>query len=123
MKTYYRVMLGHKSVHAQECFNGNFIGADYGIAEDLTGKLPEAWRDFNATFIPKYLANQPEKTKIAAGLACGTCGRSGKGCKRGISFSVRMDQVVTASARSPATTFTRRVRYFRIAGRCNGCLR
>lgn len=83
MKTYYRVMLGPKSVHAARCFDGNFIGADYGIAEDLTGKLPEAWRDFNAAYIPVYLANRPGKTKIAAGLACGFVWTVGRGIKVG----------------------------------------
>jgi restriction system protein len=83
MKTYYLVMLGKKSIHAKECFDGNFIGADYGIAEDLTGKLPEAWRDFNASFIPIYLVNQPNKTKIAAGLACGMLWTVAKGFQNG----------------------------------------
>jgi restriction system protein len=40
MTSYYRVMLGRKSMHAPECFAGSFIGTDYGIKEDLTGKLP-----------------------------------------------------------------------------------
>lgn len=83
MKTYYRVMLGQKSKHAQQCFDENFIGADYGIAEDLTGKLSDAWRDFNAAFIPVYLANRPDKTKIAAGLACGFLWTIGKGIQKG----------------------------------------
>ena len=83
MKTYYRIMLGKRSVHAKECFDDNFIGADYGIAEDLMGKLPEAWRDFNATFIPIYLARHPNKTKIAAGLACGMLWTVAKGFQNG----------------------------------------
>ena len=76
-------MLGPKSVHAARCFDGNFIGADYGIAEDLTGKLSEEWRDFNAAYIPVYLANRPGKTKIAAGLACGFVWTVGRGIKVG----------------------------------------
>lgn len=83
MKTYYRVMLGQKSKYAEACFAGNFIGADYGIAEDLTGKLPDAWREFNATYIPVYLASHPDKTKIAAGLACGTVWTIAKGILKG----------------------------------------
>lgn len=83
MKTFYRVMLGQKSAYAAECFAGNFIGADFGIAEDLTGKLPEEWRDFNAEYIPVYLKNHPEKTKIAAGLACGSLWVIGKGIQTG----------------------------------------
>ena len=40
-KQYYRLMLGAKSVFAAECFAGNFVGADFGIEQDLTGELPE----------------------------------------------------------------------------------
>jgi len=36
MKKYYRVMLGSKSIEADECYKGNFIGADFGIEADLT---------------------------------------------------------------------------------------
>lgn len=68
MKNYYRIMLGRKSVHAEQCFTGGFSGADYGITEDLTGKLPDDWRSFNAIFIPKYLETHKEKTKIGADL-------------------------------------------------------
>jgi restriction system protein len=83
MKNYYRIMLGRQSMHAAECFNGNFIGADYGIAEDLTNRLPEAWRDFNAEFIPIFLKTQPNKSKIAAGLACGFLWTIAKGIQKG----------------------------------------
>jgi restriction system protein len=82
MKSYYRVMLGRKSVYADECFAGNFIGVDFGIAEDLTGKLPEEWRAFNKKFIPVYQTIHPDKTKIAAGLACGFLWTVSKGIKR-----------------------------------------
>ena len=70
MKSYYRVMLGQKSVHADECIAGNFIGTDFDIHQNLTNKLPEEWREFNKEFIPVFLAARPEKTKIGAGLAC-----------------------------------------------------
>ena len=55
MKGYYRVMLGKGSVHAEQCFAGNFIGTDFDIAEDLTHKLPDVWREFNRQFIPVWL--------------------------------------------------------------------
>jgi restriction system protein len=83
MKTYYRLMVGQKSVHAQTCFDGNFIGADYGITEDLAGNLPDAWQEFNAKFIPVFLASYPAKTKIAAGLACGMLWTIAKGIQKG----------------------------------------
>jgi hypothetical protein len=40
-KSYLRIMLGRKSRHAETCRQGQFIGADYGIKEDLNHKLPE----------------------------------------------------------------------------------
>ena len=83
MKSYYRIMLGRKSVHAEECFAGNFIGADFDITEDLTGKLPDEWRAFNQKFIPVYLATHLDKTKVAAGLACGFLWTVCKGIKKG----------------------------------------
>lgn len=55
MKSYYRVMLGQKSVYAKECFTGNFICTDFGIAQDLTKRLPIEWRAFNREFIPVFL--------------------------------------------------------------------
>jgi restriction system protein len=70
-QSYYRIMLGRKSIHAKECFDGAFIGGDWGMDFDLNGKLPENWRDFNKEFIPAFLERNPEKSKVAAGLACG----------------------------------------------------
>ena len=83
VKNYYRVMLGRKSTHAAECFAGNFIGTDFGIHQDLTKKLPEEWRAFNQEFIPIYQATHPDKSKIAAGLACGALWTVSKGIKKG----------------------------------------
>jgi restriction system protein len=80
-KSYYRVMLGEKSSWAKECFTGNFIGANYDIAQDLTGELPEEWRTFNLKFIPVFLAARPDKTRIGAGLACGCLWTICKGIK------------------------------------------
>jgi restriction system protein len=44
LKSYFRVMLGQKSIYAAECFAGSFIGTDFGIHQDLSNKLPEEWR-------------------------------------------------------------------------------
>ncbi len=70
-KGYYRVMLGEKSMYADECFAGNFIGTDFSIKQDLSSDLPDDWRRFNQKFIPIYLAIFPEKkkrTRSAQGL-------------------------------------------------------
>lgn len=81
-KSYYRIMLGRKSVHAEACYQSQFIGADFGIDENLSDKLPENWRDFNKAFIPVYLKKHPDKTKVAAGLACGALHTVSKGIKK-----------------------------------------
>lgn len=83
MKRYYRVMLGQGSVHAAACLAGEFIGTDFDLGQDLTGQLPEAWREFNRRFIPVFLAGHPGKSKIAAGLACGALWTVSKGIARG----------------------------------------
>jgi len=83
MKSCYRVMLGLKSVHADECLAGNFIGTDFGMNQDLTKKLPDEWRAFNKEFVPVFLEKYPEKTKIGAGLACGSLWTVSKGMAKG----------------------------------------
>lgn len=64
-------MLGRRSLYAELCNRENFIGADYGIDEDLTDELTDNYPEFNRKFIPLYLENAAAQTKIAAGLACG----------------------------------------------------
>jgi len=83
MKKYYRVMLGRKSSHAEECLAGGFIGVGFDINQDLSKKLPESWRDFNKEFIPVFLANHPGKSRISAGLACGALWTVAKGIQVG----------------------------------------
>jgi len=83
VKSYFRVMLGAKSIFAAECLRDGFIGTDFGISEDLSTNLPDSWREFNKKYIPIFLKNRPEKTKIGAGLACGALWTVSKGIKRG----------------------------------------
>lgn len=83
MKNYYRVMLGRQSIHAANCFADGYIGADFEIQQDLTGDLPDDWRAFNRKFVPIFLSNHPDKTKIGAGLACGALWTVSKGIHRG----------------------------------------
>ncbi|MDX0604983.1 DUF91 domain-containing protein [Sinorhizobium medicae] len=83
MKAYYRVMLGKKSIYASECFEGGFIGADFGINVDLSRSLPDEWRIFNRQYIPVFLEGQPGKSKVAAGLACGALWTVAKGINAG----------------------------------------
>lgn len=82
-KKYFRIMLGAKSVHASDCLQGNFIGADFSIRQDLTNELPEQWREFNEKFRPIYLEKFPNKKKVTAGLACGNLWTICKGIRQG----------------------------------------
>lgn len=83
MKDYYRVMLGRKSMHASEAFSGGFVGADFGISEDLSQRLPDEWRAFNEAFIPVFLEGNPGKSRIGAGLAMGMLWTVCKGLNAG----------------------------------------
>lgn len=76
-------MLGSKSAHAALCREHGFIGADYQIAQDLSGDLSDNWRDFNKKYRPIFLAAHPEKTMIGAGLACGALWTVAKGIQKG----------------------------------------
>lgn len=65
-RKFYKFMLGAKSKEADRCRTEGFIGTDFDIEEDLTGRFPENWRDFNARWIP--VLQKPGVSKIAAGL-------------------------------------------------------
>ena len=71
MKNYYRIMLGRKSAYAEEAYKGNFIAAGFIRDRDLTNHLSNNGRDFNQQFIPIFLEQNPDKTKISAALSCG----------------------------------------------------
>ncbi|PJG57490.1 endonuclease NucS domain-containing protein [Aeromonas cavernicola] len=70
-RRYYRIFAGAKSRYAELCQQQGFIGGDWGINQDLSRQLPDEWRDFNTLFVPQFLAANPDKSRIAAGLACG----------------------------------------------------
>ena len=66
-----------------DCFNGGFVGTDFDVHHDLSGRLPDNWRDFNKEFIPIYLESNTDKPKITAGLACGAIWTVSKGMDQG----------------------------------------
>ena len=57
---YFRLILGKKHSYASDCFAGGFVGSDWFADEDLTGKFPERFREFNTEYIPKFLEKNPE---------------------------------------------------------------
>ena len=46
MIKYNRIMPGAKSVHLEDCLNGNFIGVDFGINEDISNYLSDDVKSF-----------------------------------------------------------------------------
>lgn len=115
MKSYYRVMLGRKSSFAAEGFAGGYIGANFEINEDLTPNLPDEWRAFNKRFIPIYLSNHPDKSKVTAGLACGALWTICKGINPGDIVlcpdgqgAYRVGEVSGPYAYAPGTTMPHR---------------
>jgi len=83
MKNYYRIMLGKKSMYFEDAYKGNYVAAGFIQNENLTHHLSDNWRDFNKEFIPIFLKQNPDKTKISAGLACGMLWTITKGIQIG----------------------------------------
>lgn len=83
MKSYYRIMLGKASAHADICYQGSFIGVGFLPDINFTGKLPDEWRQFNRQYIPSWLEINPDKTRVAAGLACGALWTVARGVLKG----------------------------------------
>ena len=76
-------MLGVAGKFAKQCREGNYIGCNFGIKQDLTNDLSDKLRSFNEKFVPIYMKNYPGKNKTAAGLACGFLWTISKGLKIG----------------------------------------
>jgi len=70
-KEYRRIMQGKGSANADDAFRGGFTAMGYIFDIDLTGQFPDEWRDFSKKMIPVFLDQNPEKSRVAAGLACG----------------------------------------------------
>ena len=49
----------------------------------MSSELPDRWQEFNEKFRPIFLQNHPDKTKVAAGLACGAIHTVCKGIHEG----------------------------------------
>jgi restriction system protein len=72
MKKYLRIISGAKGSLLADCQQHQYIGADFGMNQDLSAHLYDNWKKFNEHFIPIYQQQHPQKSKIAAGLACGS---------------------------------------------------
>lgn len=72
MKRYNRVMLGRGGQFADTCLKEGFIGVDFEIPVDLTDHLALGWDSFREEMVPAIMECIPDKTKIGAGLSCGS---------------------------------------------------
>lgn len=82
-KNYYRIMLGHKSSLAKECYEGSWFGGDWDFDFDLSKYLNDEWDQFKRRLNPIYLDKHPDKSKVTAGLASGMLYTISKGIKQG----------------------------------------
>ncbi len=64
-------MLGKAGKYADQCRNEGFIGVDFLPDIDLSMRLSDVWQEFNKVHIPIWMKYHPDRSKIAAGLACG----------------------------------------------------
>lgn len=83
MTACYFVRLERQGAFVNDAVESGYIGVDYDMIDDFTGRFPDEWTTFNKTYIPRYLELHPEKTRVAAGLACGTLWTIGRGIEDG----------------------------------------
>ena len=82
-RSYYRIMLGPKSSHAEQCIAEGWFGGSWSIEGDLKHALSGDLRAFNTHVKPIYFAANPDASKVAAGLACGMLFTICKGIEQG----------------------------------------
>lgn len=90
MKTY-RVRLGKGGSQAETALSEGWVGTGWLGSIDLTGKFPEDWRTFNASFRSLVLEHDATDSAVAAGIACAMTWTIGHGLKTG-------DRVITRDA-------------------------
>lgn len=78
MKKFYRIMLGAQNKFGQKSLQDGYIGVGFLPNIDFSNQFAEHWRDFNKNYIPEFISQNPEKSKVAAGLACASIWVLGK---------------------------------------------
>jgi restriction system protein len=83
MTACYFVRLGKQGAFIQDALDRGYVGVDYSMVDDFTGKFPDGWVAFNKAYIPRFLELNPGKSKVAAGLGCGSLWTLGRGIEDG----------------------------------------
>ena len=65
---FYKIQLGRKHIHFQECYENKYVGLNYNAKFDLSDNLNDSWDNFREKFRPKLQEINPKMSKIAAGL-------------------------------------------------------
>lgn len=60
-------MPGSNASALEKFLSEGFVGVDFGITRDLTGRFPDEFREFSSAMIPVIQELRPEKTKVSAG--------------------------------------------------------
>ncbi len=71
-------MLGAQNKFGQKSLQDGYIGVGFLPNIDFSNQFAEHWRDFNKNYIPEFISQNPEKSKVAAGLACASIWVLGK---------------------------------------------
>lgn len=72
---YWRVMLKcgkDNKPQTAECVSAGFVGVDTLIEEDIGDYLSGDKSEFDRRFLPVYMKNRPDRTRIGAGLVLGS---------------------------------------------------
>lgn len=83
MRNFWLVRLGKANAFAKQGREGGFIGVGFLPDINLNNQLADDWREFNHEMIPRWLSQNPTKSKVAAGLACGNLWTVAKGIQIG----------------------------------------
>ena len=65
MRQYYRVMLGDRGQHADDCLKRNYIGL-YDVTGDISNELSLEKKEFCRKLVPVFLESEPDRTKDGA---------------------------------------------------------
>ena len=82
MTRYYRISLGRGAKDFPDAWDKGYIGVGWLATIDLTGKLPDAWREFNREYIQQCKEIDGIESNIGAGLACGQTWVACRGASR-----------------------------------------
>lgn len=63
-------MLGGQNKFGHDALKEGYVGVGFLPNIDFANKFFDNWKDFNREFIPEFIEQNPEKSKVAAGLAC-----------------------------------------------------